>query len=461
MLAPTHSGRGNAGRVIVLAVVLSCLNVSAGFGQIGPQSTPAPPRPTGGVFGGAGNAPIPGGGPGLNLQISAYGGHDDDLSALQGGGGSGAGRTDAVGGYYGGLGGDLTFFSASPRLPVIVQAGTEVRRYEATGGLTAAQNRVSARFEPMIGRRWQLALGQSVDASPFYDFGLGVAGVEGPEVGTPADSRIALRSTLSLDSNSELRLQGTARTQFTVRYGFRSTRVADLPDFRSNRAGMLWRRQMTRYTGLRLGYEFEDSTGRPTFSLPGTPVVDAAIRLHNFDSGLDYRRPLSFSRRTTVGLLTGFALNTQLGRRFATVTGIGTLEHQIGRSWTATANVRRGMRVLQALGAPTLENTVGGQVNGLITARLHLLLSADYAAGQFNPGADAADTSYRTSSTTVRLRFALARFAAVYAEYGYYRSSFGGGVPFPEDFDSSVNRRSGRVGLTTSVPLVRQRIGRS
>lgn len=459
MTAVAHSVRDGAARVLAIALAATCLSAPDTFAQTGQQNTP--PRRTGGVFGDGSAAPIPGGGPGLNLQISAYGGHDDDLSALQGGGGSGAGRADRVGGNYGGLGGDLTFFTASERLPVLVQAGTEVRRYEASGGLTAAQNHVTARFEPMIGRRWQLAFGQSVDTSPFYDFGLGVTRDTIPEVGTPADSRIALRSTVSFDSNAELRLQSSQRTQFTVRYGFRTTSVEEFPDFRSHRAGALWRRQLTRYFGLRLGYEFEDSTGRPTFAAPGTPAANAAIRLHNVDTGLDYRRPLSFSRRTTVGLLTGFAFNTQLGRRFATVTGIGTLEHQLGRSWTATANVRRGMRVLQALGAPTLENTVGAQVNGLITSRLHLLLSADYAAGQFNPAADAPDTSYRTSSTTARLRFALARFAAVYAEYGYYRSTLGSGVPFPADFDSSVNRRSGRVGLTTSVPIVRQRIGRS
>ena len=275
---------------------------------------------------------------------------------------------------------------------------------------------------------------------------------------SPVASRPLLSRGIAL--RQELRLQNTARSTLAIRYGFRKTQIEEFPDFQSQRAGVIWRRQVTRYGGLRLGYEHERTSGTFITLTPGSLGIGEPVRLHNLDTGLDYRRPLSFSRRTTVGISSGMAVSTQLGRRFFTVTGVGTIDHQIGRSWTASTEIRRGLRVLQSIGAPALENVVRARLVGWISTRIDILASTDYTSGRVNPVADTADAGFTTYSATLRLRYALSRFVAAYGEYGYYRSDFGAGVAFPTDFPSSVNRRSGRIGLTLYAPLAGSRTGR-
>jgi hypothetical protein len=390
----------------------------------------------------------------LTISGASFGGYDDDLNQQQGIGGNAPGL--GPGGYYGGLLGDLQFTAGGERRPVTIMGSTEYRLYEGRSGFDPVQHSGAVTFSPAIGRQLRLNLGQSAYYSPSYAL-LG-NDAEPADVGTGVDARLATRETFNFVSTAQMVYQRSLRTTIAFEYELRHTDVSGSPSFQTQNAGVLFRRAVTRHAAVRLGYRYEEYGAA---AAAGSADPTSIGELHDIDTGFDYQRPLSFSRRTTVGFTTGFVITRQesLGRIYQVV-GSASAQHLMGRSWSLSGRYQRDMRYLEVIGAPALEDEWRVGLEGLLSPRLELLLAADHSAGQVNPAANSADSGYTRSSGTARLRLAITRTLAAYGEYGFYRYGFEQGVALPDDFSTTVNRSTARFGLTVVFPMARARAGR-
>jgi hypothetical protein len=127
----------------------------------------------------------------------------------------------------------------------------------------------------------------------------------------------------------------------------------------------------------------------------------------------------------------------------------------MGRTWAARAGYRRGVNYEVGFEEPLLSDTAFGSVGGFITSRLDFSATASYTSGSVGFSGD--DSGYGTSTAVARLRLAISRQLATYAEYFYYHYEFGQGVALPGFLRPQVDRQGATVGLTAWVPLIGSR----
>ena len=174
--------------------------------------------------------------------------------------------------------------------------------------------------------------------------------------------------------------------------------------------------------------------------------------------GIDYMRPLSATRRVTLGLDIGVS-RTELP---LTVTGFdrrlhATADVDVGyvfaRTWEARVNVRRGLEYLVDFPTPVFSNGVSGGLDGLLSQRFDVSLFAGYSDGA---SVDTLNTlQISTATGTARGRYALNRKLAVYIEYlRYYYRFRGNAVPLFAAIPPRWDRSGVRAGLTLWVPML-------
>ena len=179
--------------------------------------------------------------------------------------------------------------------------------------------------------------------------------------------------------------------------------------------------------------------------------------MNGLDIGGGYRRPLSFSRRTTVSFTGGFGVITQenLGvdpRRYIRATGNVGVEHQFKRSWTFLANYDRGVQFVELFPDPFFVTSATASVSGLLSRRLEFSARAVYANGQMQLNSTAGN-DYRSSGVMTDFTYAFSAIWALSANYSYFNYDFGSRVALPPGLQQSQKRQSVRLGLRVWVPV--------
>ncbi len=62
---------------------------------------------------------------------------------------------------------------------------------------------------------------------------------------------------------------------------------------------------------------------------------------------------------------------------------------------------------------------------------------------------------YNGMSATAQLHYALTQYLALYSRYIYYQYQYDEGIPLDPRLARAMDRQGVRVGLTTSIPLIR------
>src|SRR6185369_5286025 len=93
-------------------------------------------------------------------------------------------------------------------------------------------------------------------------------------------------------------------------------------------------------------------------------------RSHNLDTGVDYSRDLSLTRRTKLLFTSGATIVRQDTLTRYEVIGSARLSREIGRTWQADATFQRNVGFLDSVREPTFYNGINFSVGGLITRRL-------------------------------------------------------------------------------------------
>jgi opacity protein-like surface antigen len=224
-------------------------------------------------------------------------------------------------------------------------------------------------------------------------------------------------------------------------------------DYRSYFAGLHYTQRLTRNMSANLGYGY--STAEYSQHVELRP-----LHVHRIDAGIAYGRALSISRRTHVSFSTGSAIISGRGETSGQQTsdfayylsGSADLSHEMGRTWKANLAYRRGIDLHEGFSQYFLSNAMSAGLNGLISRRLQFSSGADYVFGEVGLGSGA---HYTSVSTNAGLAYALSSRLALFGRYVYYTYDFDRQVAVDPRLPRALDRQGVRVGLSTSIPVIR------
>lgn len=414
-----------------------------------PQQPQQARRPFRGLFGG--DASTTGSGQNLTATGSLVAGYDDNVLGDQGGGQSRSALQQS--GVYSGLQGGLLYSMQTEALTLSLDGGTSARYYPDLQDLIGLDYRAGASLGWRIGRTTVHAA-ESFNYAP--NFSLQFVPPMTPLVPDAlplpaldlggADYQVATRVLLRSQTNVGIVTQvgKSSSLGFSYSYGYAGSQEGEGgPLMRSQSASGRFEQQLTRYAGVRLGYGYREV--RTSLS----PEITSS---HDIDVGINYGRPLSISRRTTLTFGTGSSVVANHDRTLFRLSGAANLEHEMGRTWTARLGYQRGLRFLDGFADPTYGDSVSATAAGHVSRRVDLSFSAAYSSGQI--GLTAAGSSFGMYVGNAKLQFALSRFLAAYVQGLYYHYDFGDGVRLPSGVSNALDRQGVRIGLTSSVPLL-------
>lgn len=353
-------------------------------------------------------------------------------------------------GYLGGASASLILQRSGEKASFSLGASSSFRYYAAQQEFQSAAHGAFAQAGFRPGNRTSVQFRGGFMWAPLYSPLLSSTGFGGDSINPAAplelsgDYASSIRPATFTTGGADASHALTRRASLKAGYSFhRSDYTEEGRSQRSDsvRAGGSYR--VTRYSSLQLNYS------RTMYRLDtGAPRRD----LHDFSGGIDYRRPLSFSgRRTTFTVTPGWALSERRGSLRLHASGSATLEHEIGRTWTAKAVYRRGIRFVDGVDAELLANSATAGVEGLLTRSFSLSLGTQMVVSDKTGGT----RDYTAYAGSVRGSYALSRNVSAYAQYIYFSYRFGDGMILPATVGRRLDRQGVRVGISLWTPILR------
>jgi hypothetical protein len=384
--------------------------------------------------------------PGLSMTLNSYGAYDDNIRPTR----ESVTLSDQSQTYYGGGGVLLDYLRPGPRLSINASGSSDIRKYELFEDLSHSHaGRASILWS---GRKTSLQVAQAVARTPLFRYSL-FPGVEPDAAIGPAAFDIGLTEQNRLSTASDVLFTRTltTRSSLTGSYGYsRAISDDDATLLVVHRGGAAYERSAGRFGTLRFGYGFQRGEQR---------VDDALLRdtrIDSLDIGGSYARPLSFSRRTTVGFTAGSAIlsrgtaptnNSSLFR----VVGTGTVSHEMGRTWTLGGSYNRGVQFVEGFTEPFFVDTAHAGLTGLLSRRTQLDITSTFSNGRL--GLTLAANDYRSVMQRTAVGFSLTQSLLLTTEYGYYWYDFGNAIGLPNELSSSMNRQMVMVSISYWMPL--------
>ena len=326
-------------------------------------------------------------------------------------------------------------------------------RSEDFGGLASTSHDAAAGFSTALGRRTQVHFTQSFRSSPFYqvtvvprELAEEPAEPMAPQAGT--DYALFRQHTRSLSSGAAFSYLLARHTSLSVDYSIEQREIGSA-GFTSQYVKAGVSHYLGRYAVARAGY------ARRLVDREG-PAESFVADSHDIDGGIDYNRPWSLTRRTTMAITTSSAIVPVEGHglhyRFL---GAASLRRELGRSWNASLNYGRNLEFVETFAEPLLSDSVSASVQGHFHRRLDLAVTANLSKGAVGFAKEDASHGFDTYGGSARLRWTATRLISSYAEYVVYSHAFGTAVQMPVHFDRHAKRSEVRVGVTVWAPLIR------
>ncbi len=232
-------------------------------------------------------------------------------------------------------------------------------------------------------------------------------------------------------------------------FGLSDAPQAEAAQYRRWNAAATYSYALTRYMGWRTGYGLSESW-------QSGAAVEARSRSHNLDVGIDYSRPLSFSRRTRVSFSFGGAGVSDRQREIHyTAIGNAGVNHLFGRTWTATGYYNRNVQFVPTFVQPLLSDGLSAGVGGQLSRKSAVQVAVSWSRGTV--GVPDVDNGYETTSFSGQYRYALLQRLAAYAEYFYFDSTFDGGVELLGVLARIQRRHGVRIGVSMGLDLFDRR----
>jgi hypothetical protein len=438
-----------------VVVALAALAICQPGAAVGQTISGGSNRPFRGLFG---PSPQPRSGDTLDFMVSAYGAVQDNGPRITD---ASQGSSEPLkGGTFGGATASLTYSHRGDRVSFGLSGGSAVSYQRTSSEPFIAAYNMGAFSGVTLDNRTTINVGQTVLFSPYYRsvFGVQIDPTQtDPATGSPADYGVFRADSWTYHTTARMTRRLGVRSTFDVNYRLR------LVDFKTNALGVNqqdvgahYGRELSQHATLRAGYRYQVGTSDFTLQAHNEPVA-----LHYIDLGVNYSRPLSLSRRTTVSFSTGSALiqrardNLVSGNSspmFRVLGNVG-LQHEIGRSWTARVGYNRDVGFVEGFTDPLLSDSVAASIIGLVTRGINVLASATYSHAT-PANASTSNIDHEAFGATARLQKALTHNVALFGQYVFYQTNRGSAVPLPtaiEEFDRHVVRG----GLTWWLPILR------
>ena len=406
-------------------------------------------RPYRGLFGGDPNDRTA-----SSFSVELMGAYDDNV---YGGSGTNPAPTAAQqSGFFTGVAATLTLQRAGEKFSTGLSGTSDLRYYNADE-FTAVSHHLSAFAGYRPRQRTNVRLFGGVGYSPLYTPILmlsptgelltpdGVtndgAALSGARLST--DYAIVERASFSYQGSVDISQSVTSRASIGARYTARFIDFTDEDQTQSfDTIAVSGAYRLSRYSSFRAGY------GLNSYRMDNG---DSTQRYHDFDFGIDYSRPLSLSgRRTKFTVTPGFALVNNGSGLQLRLAGAATLDHEIGRTWSAKALYNRGVRFVEGADTEVLANTLQAGVHGLIGRRLRLSVEGHMVLSDEEENA----RDYRATASSARLSYAMSRRLSAYVQYIYYNYRFGEAVVLPVTQSGRTSRQGVRVGITLWTPVL-------
>lgn len=295
---------------------------------------------------------------------------------------------------------------------------------------TAVTGNVAASYEPL-----------SV-LSLFPDmFGSGVPSL-------PTDYELAGSAESYMITTANVGLSHSLSRASSVSFGYTHGRSAPTESrgeqsYRGVQAG--YDHELARGLSLRLGY------ARSVGQYPQATDGERTVQNQTIDAGVDFTRTLSFSRRTSLAFSTGSAIISDSGATRYDVVGSASLNHEIGRTWTADLSYTRQVDFLAVVREPAFSDSLSATLEGLIARRLSARASAGASRGTI--GLSDITNRYRATQASAGIQVALARSVGLQLDYIYYRYRFDSGAFLPAALGTRLARHAVQASVSLWAPL--------
>jgi hypothetical protein len=134
------------------------------------------------------------------------------------------------------------------------------------------------------------------------------------------------------------------------------------------------------------------------------------------------------------------------------ITGHARLNHDIGRTWQASANYARTAGFLDSLSAPVFSDSVTLAFGGMLNRRLNFRSAAAASFGE--PAFGGNGSGFQTYTGSAGITAGLTRYLGLGATYSYFRYSFDQGGTLLGGLPRQSDRQTVRAHLSLWVPLI-------
>jgi hypothetical protein len=202
-------------------------------------------------------------------------------------------------------------------------------------------------------------------------------------------------------------------------------------------------RSLSRYLSLRLGYGYTEAR----YQLAG-----ASYQNHNLDTGVDYSRDLSLTRRTRLSFSSGATAVQQDNINRYDVIGSARLSREIGRTWSAQLTYQRNVGYNDFVREPLFYDGLNVGIGGLINRRLSFQSGVGATRGVVGVVTQPSDGFYAVTGSA-GVNAALTRHLALGLNYTFYHYSFEQAAALTTGLLPLINRHSVNVTLNVWAPV--------
>lgn len=426
-------------------------------------------RPTGGPFSGLFKGSPKEQPHTLDVKGSAFAAWDDNLLAQVPGAGSGENLFDPrfrKSGVARGFQGAITygFHRNGTRSQFNVNANAGLQQY--AGGLSTGSAWFHnydgfATLTTKVATRVSTSASAGVAYAPYFQYAPFLRNTTSEESPVGSDMGFAVSASTIRATVASLSVDDrlTRRSRISAGIGWEQRVMPEntSANVENRLARATFTHNVTRKLGFHVGYGVIEY--RYSFEQDNAP-----LRTHNMDVGLDYGDGLmlTFGRHYSLSMAISASLAKngdpvsvlKTGKSTAfVVNGSATLSRSIGQSWSASLGYARGTYYAVGFREPMTTDSANVGIGGPLATRLHFSAGGGASRGRFL-FSDYGNVISYTAST--RLTYALSTNLGLFAQASYYDFSLPPGA-VSLGFVPSLARRSVTVGLSTWVPLIKQR----
>jgi hypothetical protein len=258
---------------------------------------------------------------------------------------------------------------------------------------------------------------------------------------------------LSGQAHAGLNRHVTSRQRLDLRYNRSTRRPSDGPGADSDSQAVSIRHTWAAHQRAAFLFSYRFDENRQNEESGARPPV----RYHTADAGVRFDRRVS-PTRSVVFSVTGGAAYARVRQadtldllEFTKPVGSATVQIDVARAWALSTEVSRSISVLEGVTPEPFASNVGSvRLLGVVDRRTNVSVSFAYSWGAALVTQDGA---FESMATTAQVQFAVSRWAALFASYGYYDHSLDNVQTIAFGYPTSYRRHSARVGFTVMLPL--------